>query len=289
MSPIYVEQEDGSKMILFGTGGETFSGNLFITRLEDLLNNDLSKSKIIASEKSHGFISPPVFVDVTNDNVFDIIAVSHAGTVSAIDGGNLKNIWQYKIRNTESSNGLAIGNFTQDDIPDVFTFVSKGMWPWYTGTFQIMLNGQTGELEYIDSIGCAGLSSPVVYDINNDEVDEVVYSLNLFDCKGFTDVAPENMESQIVAIDFKDKKIIPIDQNDNSKNIFTTPLLSDMDSDGYLDIIHATYPHSENLDMLYFSGMNIKRIRTPNKIRKPIIWGAYMGTNGDGVYRSYKD
>ena len=285
MSPIYVEQEDGSKMIVFGTGGETFSGNLFITRLEDLLNNDLSKSKIIASEKSHGFISPPAFVDVTKDNIFDIIAISHAGTMSAIDGDNLKNIWQFKIPNTESSNGLAIGNFTEDDVPDIFTFVSKGMWPWNTETFQIMLNGRTGELEYIDSIGCPGISSPVVYDLNNDEIDEVVISLNEFDCKGFTDGAPKNMESKLVAIDFKDKKIIPIDENDNSKNIFTTPLLADIDSDGYIDITHANYPHSENLDILFFSGMNIKRIRTPFKITKPIKWGSYMGTNGDGVYR----
>lgn len=285
MTPIYVEQADGSKMILFGTGGETFSGNLFITRLEDLLNNDLSKSKIIASEKSHGFIAPPVFVDVTNDNIFDIIAISHAGTMSAIDGANLKNIWQFKIPNTESNNGFAIGNFTEDDIPDVFTFVSKGVWPWNTGTFQIMLNGLTGKLEYIDSIGCPGLSSAVVYDLNNDETDEVVFSVDSFNCNGFAYNAPKNMLSKLVAINFKDKEIIPIEQNDQFKNIFTTPLLADIDSDGYLDITHATYPHSANLEVLFFGGMNIKRLRTPIKIRKPIKWGSYMGSNGDGIYR----
>ena len=292
MTPIYVEQEDGSKVIVFGTGGETFSGNLYITRLEDLLNNDLSKSKVIASEKSHGFISPPVFVDVTDDNIFDIIAISHAGNMSAIDGTSLKNIWQFKMPNTESSNGLAIGKFTKDDdIPDIFTFVSEGQWPWNTKFFQIMLNGRTGKLEYIDSIGCPAISSPVVYDLNNDEIDEVVISLNLFDCKGFTDGAPKSMLSKLIAINFKDKEIIPIDQNDNFKNIFTTPLLADMDSDGFLDITHVNYPHSENLDILFFSGMNIKRIRTPTKIRKSIkwglIWGAMaMGCIGNTRYRN---
>jgi hypothetical protein len=285
MSRVYVEQEDGSNMIVFGTGGETFSGNLCITSLEDLLNNDLSKSKLIASEKSHGFISPPVFVDVTNDNIFDIIALSHAVTMSAVDGNSLKNIWQYKIPNTESNNGLAIGNFTEDDIPDILTFVSTGMWPWNTVTYQIMLNGLTGQLEYIDSIGCPGLSSAVVYDLNNDEIDEVVFTMNLFDCNGYNDGAPENMQSELIAINFKDKTKIPIEHNGNSKNIFTTPLLADIDGDGYLDITHALYPHSVNLDILFFAGMDIKRLKTPIKITKPIKWGSYMGSNGDGVYR----
>lgn len=285
MSPIYVEQEDGSNMIVFGTGGETFSGNLYITRLEDLLNNDLSKSKVIASEKSHGFIAPPAFVDVTNDNIFDIVALSHAGKMSAIDGKSLENIWQYNIPSTESNNGLAIGNFTEDDVPDIFTFVSTGMWPWNTVMYQIMLNGVTGELEYIDSIGCPGLSSAVVYDLNNDGIDEVVFSLNLFECKGYSDGAPEKMQSELMSINFKDKTKFPIELNDNSKNIFSTPLLADMDGDGYLDITHATYPHSQNLDILFFGGMDMKMIRTPYKITKPIKWGAYMGSNGDGIYR----
>ena len=56
------------------------------------VNRGTPKSKVIASEESHGFIAPPVFVDITNDSIFDIIAISHAGTVSATDGDNLENI-----------------------------------------------------------------------------------------------------------------------------------------------------------------------------------------------------
>ncbi len=285
MTPIYVEQEDGSKVIVFGTGGETFSGSLFMARLEDLLNNDLSNSKVVASEEAHGFIAPPVFVDVTNDNVFDIIAVSHAGTMSAIDGGTLENIWKFKIPNTESSNGLAVGNFTGDDTPDVFTFVSKGKWPWNTGSYQIMLDGLTGELQYIDSVGCPRVSSPVVCDLNNDEKDEVVFTLDSFDCSGFTSRPPKKVLSRLIAIDFEDQKILTIEQSEQVKNIFTTPLLTDMDNDGSLDIIHAYYSHSENMGLLTFDGMIIKRTRMPVEISTPMKWGAYMGSDGDGVYR----
>ena len=285
MTPIYLEQENGSETIVFGTGGETFSGNLFTTTLEDLLNNDLSKAQIIASEESHGFISPPVFVDITNDNIYDIIAISHAGRMSAIDGENLQNIWQFKITDTESSNGLAVGHFNNDNVPDIFTFVSKGKWPWNTGSYQIMLDGLTGKLEYIDSIGCPRVSSPVAYDLNDDGIDEVIFSLDSFECNGFTSRPPKSLLSKLIAINFKDKKIIPIDQNDKFKNVFTTPLLEDIDGDQYLDIIHAYYTHAEDLGILIFDGMNIKRTSTPFKMTRPLKWGAYMGRNGEGIFR----
>lgn len=67
-------------------------------------------------------------------------------------------IWQFKLPNTDSCNGLAIGHFNGDYIPDVFTFVNKGQFPCNTASFQIMLNGFNGKLEYIDSNGCAGFS-----------------------------------------------------------------------------------------------------------------------------------
>ncbi|MBX2817074.1 MAG: PQQ-binding-like beta-propeller repeat protein [Saprospiraceae bacterium] len=285
MSPIYVEQKNGSKHIVFGTGGETFSGSLYIARLEDLLDNNLSKSKEIATETSHGFISPPVFADVTDDNIFDVIAISHGGTMSAINGESLETIWQYAIPATESSNGLAIGNFTEDHIPDVFTFVSKGKWPWNTGSYQIMLNGHTGELEYIDSVGCPRISSPVVYDLNGDDIDEVIFSLDSFDCQGFTSLPPKNILSSLVSIDFQKRAITHIDRKGGIKNVFSTPLLSDLDGDGYLDIVHANFHHSENLGLLIFDGMYISRMITHTKIVKPIRWGSYMGSNGDGIFR----
>lgn len=46
--------------ILFGTGGETVAGNLYLAKLSDLMAKKLAKAKIIAAEKGHGFIAPPV-------------------------------------------------------------------------------------------------------------------------------------------------------------------------------------------------------------------------------------
>ena len=284
MSPLCFAQTGSQDLtIIFGTGGETIAGHLYWAKLSDLIERKLSRAKIIASEKEHGFIAPPVLADVTKDGYVDIIAISHGSTVFAIDGKDQKLVWQQVLKNTESSNSFAVGYFTEDDVPDVFTFVSKGEWPRSTGSLQVMLDGKDGRVAYMDSMGCTGFSSPVVYDLNGDGRDEAIISINDFDCAlGFTGKAPREIENKLIAIDFQDRSVNVIEQSKGFKNIFSTPWIGDLDNDGYLDVVHCQYYH--RADLLLFLGMRIKRISTPVRIRKDLAWGAYMGSNGDGLF-----
>ena len=285
MSPVCFTQP-GSKdlTIVFGTGGETIGGNLYVGSLSDLLNKKLSNAKVIASEKEHGFIAPPVIADVSQDGYYDIVAISHGSTTFAIDGKSQKVLWQKKIEDTESSNGFAVGYFTEDDVPDFFTFVSKGEWPNNTGSIQVLFDGRDGKIAYMDSIGCTGFSSPVVFDIDEDGRDEVLISINEFDCnRGYAATTSFTIENKLLAIDFSDNSTRTIDQTTGFKNIFSTPWAGDLDQDGYLDIVHCQY-YSPSPDLLSFLGMKVKRIDTPIRIKKDLSWGSYMGTNGDGIF-----
>jgi hypothetical protein len=146
-----------------------------------------------------------------------------------------------------------------------------------------MLDGKTGEVKYMDSIGCTGFSSPVIYDIDGDGRDEAIISVNEFDCNlGFTGESPRDMETRLIAVDFQTRTVQTIDAQKRMKNIFTTPWIGDLDGDGYLDIVHCQYFHHSYL--LSFLGMRVKRIATPIRMRDRARWGAYMGTNGDGVF-----
>ncbi len=73
-----------------------------------------------------------------------------------------------------------------------------------------------------------------------------------------------------------------IDQAQGFKNIFSTPWIGDLDNDGYLDIIYCQYFHYS--DLTAFLGMRIKRIDTPIRLKKPVVWGGYLGSSGDGVF-----
>jgi outer membrane protein assembly factor BamB len=284
MSPLCYSPVTGEEpIVIFGTGGETISGNLYLTKLSDVREGNLRHSKIIATENGHGFIAPPTAVDISGDGYPDIVALSHNSTFFAIDGKTLTTLWKRPIPSTESSNSVAPGYFTDDDTPDLFTFVSKGQWPNSTGTLQVMLDGKTGEVKYMDSIGCTGFSSPVIYDIDGDGRDEAIISVNEFDCNlGFTGESPRDMETRLIAVDFQTRTVQTIDAQKRMKNIFTTPWIGDLDGDGYLDIVHCQYFHHSYL--LSFLGMRVKRIATPIRMRDRARWGAYMGTNGDGVF-----
>ena len=70
MSPLFfIEPSSNDSLIVFGTGGETIDGHLYLANLSDLMNKQLRNAKIIASEKGHGFIAPPVLADITKDGL----------------------------------------------------------------------------------------------------------------------------------------------------------------------------------------------------------------------------
>lgn len=283
MSPLCFTPPGGHEpVIIFGTGGETLSGNLYKATLSDLLGKKLSRATVLASEQGHGFIAPPVAADINGDAYPDIVAISHGSTVIAIDGKRDAILWRKNIPSTESSNSFAVGYFTDDDVPDFFTFVSRGQWPNSTGSLQVLFDGRDGRIAFMDSIGCTGFSSPVAYDIDHDGRDEAILSVNVYDCAlGFTGKSPREIENRLIAINFRTNTIQTIDQQRGFKNVFSTPWIGDMDDDGYLDIISCQYFHYG--DLLHFMGMRVKRIDTPIRMRGEVRWGSYMGSRGDGL------
>lgn len=286
MSPVGYAPEGGQDfVIIFGSGGETFGGHLYQVLLNDLMRSGLSSAKILVSEQTHGFIASPVLADITGDGHPDVVAISHASKATAVDGRSHQILWEYQADSTECSNSFAVGQFTDDDVPDFFTFVSQGVWPDNTGSLQILLDGKTGKLVYQNNLGCTGFSSPIAYDLNHDGQDEAIISINEFDCeRGFSDMTKFQLTNRLVAIDFKTQKIHEIERSTRYKNIFTTPWIGDLDGDHYLDIIHCQY--YSPVGLVLFLGMKMKCISTSIKLKEPVKWGAYLGSRYDGVYKN---
>jgi len=285
MTPVVFSQPGSDESnIIVGSGGETIDGNLYVIPLKNFMSSGLSTARVIGEDVGHGFIAPPVIAEVTGDNKYDIIAISHGSKAIAIDGVSYQTLWEKRIEDTESSNSFAVGQFTNDNVPDFFTFVSKGQWPDSKGSMQVVFNGKNGAIEFIDSIGCTGFSSPVIYDFNKDGIDDAIISINEFDCaKGFVEQISGTIENKLISIDFKKHEINTIDKAPKFKNIFTTPWIGDLDDDGYIDIIYCQY-FSESSYLTSFLGMRTRRISSSIRLKNPVLWGAYMGSNGDGIF-----
>lgn len=286
MSPLYYQTKSGKEYIIFGSGGETFNGHMYIATIKDLLNKQLSHAKMIAHEETtHGYIAPPSLADFNHDGTLDIAVISQAGKISVINGETLSPIWEKRIQQAESSNAFAVGKFNKDDTPDLFATLSRGVWPNSTYALHVCLDGNTGEIIYQDSIGCAAFASPVSYDLTKDGIDEIILSINEYDCnRGYTSDRLLEIKNKLLAINIKTHKVQPIDETMAYKNIYSTPLITDLDHDGYLDIIYGQY-YSHNYDLLSFLGMRVKRVQTNIKIKEDVKWGGYMGSLNNGIYK----
>lgn len=282
MTPIY---EPKTQQLLFGTGGETFGGNLYTVFLEDFISQGISDAKIIFTDTAQGFIAPPVLADINNDDVPEAIGSSHAGHTYAIDLTNGLIMWDTVFQGLECSSAFAVGNFSDDKIPDIVAVFCRGKWPTYHGAHQFVLNGATGTVIFETELGCISIGSPVVFDFNRDGFDEFVYSSNEFDCSfTFSDdtLTPPDIANRLVCVDVFNNRIQQIDRSRDFRNFFSTPLLDDLDNDGYLDIV---YVQNYAGDHIYVNhGFQLKRISSSFKFRQGPVWGGYLGNQGNGIY-----
>lgn len=165
MSPIIHQGQDGKKYVLFGTGGETISGSLWSVELEDFAQLGFhcsttedhvsciavasSTRQIIQGVRNCGVSNPPALVDLTGDDLLDIVVPMYDGRVFALNGKDYSVLWPpVEFVNAQSYIHPAIGNFNDDDIPDIMAIYQRGYYPFYNTTIVAIIDGLTGDIVY---------------------------------------------------------------------------------------------------------------------------------------------
>jgi outer membrane protein assembly factor BamB len=267
------------KNVLFGTGGETLPGNLFVCSIPEIRSGDLSGAIKIDSSATKGFVSPAAWVDINRDGIHDIVANAFDGRLLAFDGNTHQSIWKVEVPGTEAYSSPAIGNFNKDMIPDFFVSYSQGSWPKLSWCQQFMVNGSNGQIEFEDSLGFYQMTSAVAADLNGDGQDEVLLPINY---QVLNEFHMKFFYNDIVAIEFTGNLTAELDLQNEGNNLASTPWIGDLDNNGFMDIVYA---HGTNVKQTYtFDGLRINRIDTKIPIYGKIRWGSYMGSNFNGVY-----
>lgn len=274
----------GNEQIVFGTGGETLGGNLFIVPLKSLLESNISKAVKLAAREKQGFIGPPTLADITQDGIHDIIINWFGGEMIAINGKDHSVIWQRTVAKTESYSTPAPGFFNDDAIPDFFSTYNKGAWPDNRGSVQLAVDGKTGNVLFRDSIGCMGYSSGVTIDLNADGLDEVIFSVNDYECNPPAYAVSDftNDQHSLRQLDMRTKKVSSILAPVHAKNVSSTPWIGDLDGDGKLDIIFIFQQNTFKVDR--YNGIYIYRLTGKTTLAKQPTWGAYLNHTGTGVF-----
>jgi hypothetical protein len=276
-SPLVINlQGDGNLWVLYGTGGESLGGSFYAVPLSDLLNNTLENSVQLATHPTRGFIAPAAVHTSSNGIGYDIIIQGFGGTIYKVNGATLAVEWATSVPGTESSAEAVIGNFYGGDhIPDVFAVLFKGTLTSYTDFYQVMINGADGSIQFMDSLGSIHFASANAVDLNNDGRDEVIVSVNYYEAGYF--------HHKLLSIDFQNDQITQIHEDQAGVNIGSTPLITDIDNNGFLDIIYVV--KKDSLNPMGWKGIYLNRYETNSIIPNAgIAWGSYIGTESDGIY-----
>jgi outer membrane protein assembly factor BamB len=281
MSVVCDKKGDTDMTILFGTGGETLPGHLYKTTLNDIMQGNISNAKVLASSETKGFISSPVIVDLNNDKVNDVVVNAVDGRMLAIDGVTDSVIWQIGMPGTEAYTIPAVGLFNSDSIPDLFANFAIGTFPVLNYSVRFMVNGSTGKIEYQDTIPAFQYASAITADINEDGIDEVIVNKSVMKKKQFENI----FYSQLEAFDFKNHSTFTIGDSLPATNLASTPWIGDMDNDGHLDIICSAVKYENAaFDLQTPLGLYVRRYIGDFHVKRPVRWGAFMGTSYTGVY-----
>ncbi|MBT3266077.1 hypothetical protein HN371_02935 [Candidatus Poribacteria bacterium] len=256
------------QLALFGSGGETHSGSLWTVPVTDILAGDLSRATELLSPMTFkGMVAPPALADLTADGTPDIVAAAFDGRLAVVDGSTHDVVWSRFVAAAETWASPAIGYFNDDDIPDVFASFSTGMWPQYVASYHAAFDGRNGDILWEQTEPHPYMASPVAVDVDADGRDEVI--VLTADAWYHT--------SDIVVVDVADGSVRRT--SGLRGRAVSTPVIADMDGDGTLEMVTAMW-----LGPLAGSTWTIQRRSLGIADAGRIAWGAYLGTNYDGVF-----
>ncbi len=286
-SPVCFDCEtNNNPTYLFGSGGETRKGHLYLAKLSDLKSGSLKNAEILDSTTQKGYEAPPILADFNGDKQLDILFNTVEGKTVLLDGKTHKTIWSVKCDSSETFSQPAIGYFTGNDrVLDVFVNFAIGVYPTYSRTEQWLIDGKSGKIINKFQGNRFTYSSPLTADLNNDGVDEVVMNMVKDSVKGKKQIP----YYELSVFDFKNHKIGMLGKRQNGACFASTPLLTDLDHDGKLDIIYSGSPAVisefpgntayERPAMTLF----IHRIELDSVKVNSVKWGSYMGKGAKSI------
>jgi hypothetical protein len=272
LSPVLLP-DDGARSptILFGTGGESWSGSLWTTSLADVMAGDLTGAAKLLTGIDKGMIAPSALGDVNADGRLDILVATFDGRLVALNGVSKEILWQRKFENAESFSTPVLGFFDGDRVPDVFAVFLHGIFTDYVSAERVLVSGRDGSLLWRGETGDFAMASDVAVDLDGDGIDEVIFNVN-------------TLRDPLTGIPSA-QQLYLLDSGCRSARKWGSapggfaagaPWVGDIDGDGKLDLLLPRHSAAAGVN----DGL-VTLFRTTAKVPSHIRWGGYFGTEFD--------
>lgn len=268
MSPVVLPAyASGETSVLVGTGGETLPGSLWRLPLASLAADHFDDAQVLVSGGDKGVIASPSVADLTADCVADVVVQAFDGTVTAIDRATNDTLWTVTNPGFETYSTPTLAYLVGDDqVPDVFTAVARGVWPQYESSDYMVIDGATGKVVWRDTLGTFAPSGFVAADLNGDGRDEVIFGVNDVGANTHQMFVLESHRGQLHELGE------PL-----SQTTFSSPWLGDLDNDGSLDLLLTESAYQSN------GAARLHRYQLNWTAPEHVSWGGYLGSYNTGA------
>lgn len=159
-----------------------------------------------------------------------------------------------------------------------------GVWPTIDFAYHVLLDGRDGSILSADTAGTFQYASPVSFDFDEDNLDEAMIVINRKDQQPTGMTQLEIFVNEMLIQDPLSGNSSVIHETKAGSNLGSTPLITDLDGDGNVDIIYSYM--NDPINFYSFESLKVERIEISIDVKhNPVQWGEYMGPQYDGVYQ----
>ncbi len=250
---------DGIKDIITGFGTFCCTGGLLI--IDGASKNEFLRKPLADRIYTTGII------DINGDGVPEIFSGGGAYAKWYLLTAEGTILWNLSFSGWAEAS-QAIGDINKDNISEII--ITQGAWP--PGRV-LVINAQTGNIEYFHYLLNGSYAAPVLGDIDGDNyLEAVIYSSQNY----FAGQA----KSEIFVLDsnysIQWRKVSAV----SSKNFFGTPVIADLNNDGRLEIITGSFGGHLQVFTPFGNPFWEREDLTPARTNMKIVTA---DMNGDGI------
>ncbi len=232
-TPALYRAPSGELYLAIASGGETLPGSIFVLTFDETDKTFSVVSEVPSTCQIAGWVASPVFADITNDGIPEVINSDYCGATIAMSlEGEVK--WQANSDQLYATSNPAMADLNGDGTLDVINAFASLNWS-LPDTYDlavsqvIAINGLNGEIMWKHDFNTLISSSLVVADYNGDQTADV-FTINIDGLFGTLN------ESSLVVLDGTDGSTALTNNMSFSSG---TPALGDLNGNGVLDILYA--------------------------------------------------